>query len=53
MTIGSHILVNIKNIRDKEKSKFYNNIKPLFLEIIDKFKLNVANFVTSNLHHME
>jgi len=44
MTIGSHVLVNIKNITDKEKLKFYNNIKPLFLEVIHKFKLNVANY---------
>ena len=44
MIIGKHLLVNIKNIRDKDKLKFIADIKPLFLEIIDVFKLNVANW---------
>ena len=38
MIIGKHLLVNIKNIRDKDKLKFISDIKPLFLEIIDVFK---------------
>ena len=42
--IGKHLLVNIKNIRDKNKLKFINIIKPLFSEIIHVFKLNVANW---------
>ena len=41
--IGKHIIINVKNIRDNTNLKYIGSIKPLFLMIIEKFKLTVVN----------